>query len=80
MVRSLSVFLLSVLLSLNVAGQEFNEVPKAWKWVSDDVVAFTYDGSFTDSTAFSVNARSGARNQKQEFQRGCAGLHTRAGH
>lgn len=61
MVRSLSVFLLSVLLSLNVAGQEFNEVPKAWKWVSDDVVAFTYDGSFTDSTAFSVNARSGAR-------------------
>ena len=67
MVRSLSVFLLSVFLSLNMTGQEFNEVPKAWKWVSDDVVVFSYDGSFTDSTAFSVNARSGARRDRVSY-------------
>ena len=37
----------------------FNKVPSSWKWISDKEVVFTYDGSYTDSLAFSVNARSG---------------------
>lgn len=37
----------------------FNKVPSSWKWISDKEVAFTYDGTYTDSLAFSVNARSG---------------------
>ena len=61
MVRSLLILFLSAWVSLEVAGQEFNKVPGAWKWVSDQEVVFSYDGSFTDSTAFSVNARTGLR-------------------
>ena len=43
------------------AAQEFNRVPKAWKWISDKEVVFTYDGTYTDSAAFSVNAATGER-------------------
>ena len=52
---------LSLVLSSAVMAQEFNEVPKAWKWVSNDEVLFSYDGTYADSLAFSVNARTGAR-------------------
>jgi len=43
------------------SAQEFNVLPKAWKWISNTEAVFTYDGSFADSCAFSVNARTGAR-------------------
>ena len=42
-------------------AQEFNAVPAAWKWVSDREVMFTYDGTYYDSTAFKVDARTGRR-------------------
>ena len=42
-------------------AQEFNAVPRAWKWVSDREVMFTYDGTYYDSTAFKVDARTGRR-------------------
>ena len=45
-----------------VAGaQEFNKIPRAWKWVSDKEVIFTYDGTYYDNTAFKVDARTGRR-------------------
>ena len=37
----------------------FLEIPSAWKWISDRKVAFTYDGTYADSSAFSFDARSG---------------------
>lgn len=40
------------------AAQEFNRIPVQWKWTGAQEAAFTYDGSFTDSTAFSLNART----------------------
>ena len=43
------------------AAQEFNDIPKAWKWVSDAEVVFTYDGTYADSSAFSVDVRSKVR-------------------
>ena len=43
------------------AAQEFENVPKSWKWIGNEEVIFSYDGTFTDSTAFSINARTGAR-------------------
>ena len=47
------------LMSLSVVGaQEFNRVPSSWKWISAGEAAFTYDGSFVDAKAFSVNAKS----------------------
>ena len=42
-------------------AQEFNAVPKAWKWVSDREVIFTYDGTYYDDAAFKVDARTGRR-------------------
>lgn len=35
--------------SLLVSAREFEPVPRAWKWVSATEVAFTFDGSYTDS-------------------------------
>ena len=55
---------LSVLMVAACVGawaQEFNQVPRAWKWVSDREVMFTYDGTYYDSTAFKVDARTGRR-------------------
>ena len=52
-----------MLLALSAGAQEFNEVPRAWKWVSDKEVAFTYDGTYEDSLAFKVDARSGRRTE-----------------
>ena len=39
--------------------KSFNRIPSAWKWISDKDVIFTYDGTYTDSLAFSVNAKNG---------------------
>ena len=38
------------------SAQEFNKVPLFWKWISDTEVAFTYNGSFKDDEAFSIDA------------------------
>ena len=57
---------LSVLMAAMSAGlwaQEFNAVPRAWKWVSDKEVVFSYDGTYEDSTAFKVDARTGSRTE-----------------
>ena len=39
-------------------AQEFNRIPVRWKWLGSREAVFTYDGSFTDSTAFSLDART----------------------
>ena len=47
--------------SVMSVAQEFNAVPKAWKWVGDEDVVFSYDGTYEDSLAFMVNAVTGRR-------------------
>ena len=49
------------LLTVSAGAREFNPVPRTWKWVSERDVVFTFDGTFEDSTAFMVNARTGKR-------------------
>lgn len=51
----LSVFALTSA-SIESIGQEFNNMPRNWKWLDNEKVALSYDGSFTDSAAFAVNA------------------------
>ena len=54
-------FLISVLMltvAFAAAAQEFNRIPRAWKWVDEDEVIFTYNGTFADSAAFVVNAKN----------------------
>ena len=57
----------TILLLFAVAGlaaaQEFNDIPKAWKWLNDTEVVFSYDGSYTDTSAFSVDVRSGVKKE-----------------
>ena len=58
------IVLLMALSVMTVAGawaQEFNMVPRAWKWIGNEEVIFSYDGTYVDSTAFAVNARTGHR-------------------
>ena len=47
------------LIASAVSAQEFNRIPRAWKWTADKEVLFTYDGTFADSTAFVFNAKTG---------------------
>ena len=57
----------TILLLFAVAGiaaaQEFNKIPKAWKWLSDTDAVFSYDGSYNDTSAYSVDARTGMRKE-----------------
>ena len=52
---------LSALMAIGAIAQEFNPIPRAWKWLDDDDVIFTYDGTYYDKDGFSVNARTGKR-------------------
>ena len=49
------------LVALCASAQEFNPVPRAWKWLGNEEVIFTYDGSYEDTDAFVVNARNGKK-------------------
>ncbi len=58
----ISCLTLLVLASLDTSAwndSEFKKIPSAWKWISGREVAFTFDGTYTDSLAFSVNAKNG---------------------
>ena len=45
-----------VLWSANVCASDFNSIPRAWKWIGQKEVIFSYDGTYTDSTAFVFDA------------------------
>ena len=49
--------------AFSLSAQEFNPVPRAWKWVSPQEVAFTYDGTYEDDGAFSINVRNRKRTE-----------------
>ena len=61
--KRLVLSVLMVAVSAGLWAQEFNKVPRAWKWISDREVVFSYDGSYEDSTAFKVDARTGGRTE-----------------
>ena len=54
-------FVIAVCVSVAAGAQEFNRIPVSWKWTADSEVLFTYDGTFADSTAFAVNAKTGEK-------------------
>lgn len=53
------MFLFALCMTVMAGAQEFCPVPRAWKWIDDAEVLFTYDGTFADSAAFAVNAKKG---------------------
>ena len=54
---------ISAIIALTASAQEFNPVPRAWKWTGASEAVFSFDGTFSDSTAFAVNARNGRRTE-----------------
>ena len=60
--KKVAVLVVAMVLAGVLAGaQEFNKVPRAWKWIDQSEVLFTYDGSFADADAFAVDAKTGSR-------------------
>ena len=55
------VLFFAMCLTVAAAAQEFNPIPRAWKWLGNTEAVFSYDGTFADSSAFAVNAKTGAR-------------------
>ena len=55
--RLFSIAALLLGMSAVAGASEFNEIPFLWKWVSNERVVFTYDGSFNDDRAFAVDTR-----------------------
>jgi dipeptidyl-peptidase-4 len=50
---------LAVVMALTAGAKEFEKVPVAWKWLDSKEAIFSYDGTFADSSAFAVDARTG---------------------
>ena len=61
--KRIIVATLTALMAVGAMAQEFNPIPFMWKWLDADDVIFTYDGTYADTTAFSVNARTGKRTE-----------------
>ena len=61
--KRIIVAALAALMTVGAVAQEFNPIPRAWKWLDDDDVIFSYDGTYADESAFSVNARTGKRTE-----------------
>ena len=61
MKKSLTSLLAAALALLSAGAQEFNDIPSQWKWLDANTAAFSYDGSFADSSAFSVRTPSFVR-------------------
>ena len=59
--KKLVLVILAAAACLGAAAQEFNPVPRAWKWTDGQDVMFSYDGTFADEGAFAYNARTGKR-------------------
>ena len=57
------LFIVALLLTFicGAKAQQFNDIPAAWKWVGKTEVMFSYDATFADTSAFSVNAVNGKR-------------------
>ena len=50
---------LAVVMALTAGAKEFEKVPAAWKWLDSKEAIFSYDGTFADSCAFAIDARTG---------------------
>lgn len=61
MKQTLTLIFAMLALATGAAGKEFESLPRAWKWLDNKQVIFSYDGTYTDSTAFVVNAANGRR-------------------
>ena len=57
--KKIALIVIAALTAVGAMAQEFNRIPYSWKWIGDKEVLFSYDGTFADSTAFVVDAKTG---------------------
>ena len=57
--KKIALIVIVALTAVGAMAQEFNRIPYSWKWIGDREVLFSYDGTFADSTAFVVDAKTG---------------------
>ena len=61
MIKRTITIIAAILAITPISAQTFNDMPSKWKWLDNRQVIFSYDGTFTDSTAFVVDAPTGRR-------------------
>ena len=61
--KRILLVLMSMMMTASVFAQEFNSVPRAWKWLNDEEAIFSYMGTYMEGDAFSVNVRNGKKNE-----------------
>ncbi len=54
--RRALVLAAALAVSMSVYSQNFNRIPLRWKWIDNEKVIFSYDGTYTDAGAFAVKA------------------------
>ena len=59
--KKLLLVVIALYMAIAAMAQEFNPIPRAWKWIGDTEVLFTYDGTFADADAFAMNPKNGVR-------------------
>ena len=57
--KKLLFVVIALYMAVAALAQEFNPIPRAWKWIGDSEVLFTYDGTFADADAFAMNPKNG---------------------
>ena len=53
--------MMSVIMTASVSAQEYNSIPRAWKWLGNEEVIFSYYGTYMEGDAFVLNVRTGKR-------------------
>ena len=53
--------MMSVIMTASVYAQEYNSIPRAWKWLGNEEVIFSYYGTYMEGDAFVLNVRTGKR-------------------
>ena len=59
--KKLLFVVIALCMAVTAVAQEFNPIPRAWKWIGNTEVLFTYDGTFADTDAFAMNPKNGER-------------------
>ena len=59
--KRILMIMMSVMMTASVYAQEYNSIPRAWKWLGNEEVIFSYYGTYMEGDAFVLNVRTGKR-------------------
>ena len=59
--KKITALVIGIILFVQAYAQEFNSIPRAWKWLSNKEAIFTFDGTYADSLAFKVDVEKVGR-------------------